>query len=46
MMINMKLLTLTLLLTAPTPPGFLLLTFLFFFFIIHSVLKEIYHAHQ
>lgn len=42
----MKLFVFSLLMAAPTPPGFILLTFLFFFFIIHSVLKEIYHAHQ
>lgn len=42
----MKTLLLSLLLTAPTPPGFLALVFLVTFFFTHALLKEIYHAHQ
>lgn len=42
----MKLIVLSLLMAVPTPPGFLLLVFLVTFFFVHSLLKEIFHAHQ
>ena len=42
----MKTLILALLLAVPTLPGFLLFVYLVSFFVIHSVLKEIYYAHQ
>ncbi len=42
----MKLFVLSLLMTAPTPPGFLALVFLVTFFFTHALLKEVYYAHQ
>lgn len=42
----MKLFVLSFLMAVPTPPGFLLLLFLVSFFVIHSVLREIFYAHQ
>lgn len=42
----MKLLVLSLLLSVPTPPGFVLFLYLVSFFTIHALLKEIVYAYQ
>ena len=42
----MKLAILSLLMAVPTPLGFLVLAYLVSFFVIHSLLKEMFHEYQ